>query len=126
MGLDKQHSDIDGWNLPDGSIVVQTGATQLGTASLYGDESNISMVGLSFTANTLTAATINVDLSQMLWNTALHPDICVDVTLNANETITLTYSIDSLTGGFSGVDLTQYAHGDSITLDFMISVRDNI
>lgn len=124
IGVDKQHSDIDGWNLPYGSVEVYTGATQLGNADLYGDESNLSLVGLSFTGSSLTAATIIFDLSQLSWNTALHPDIAVDITLNADQQITLT-SNNGLTGGFSAIDLTQYAAGTTITLDFIISVRDD-
>lgn len=124
MGVDKQHSDIDGWNLPYGSVEVYVGVPQIGNANLYGDESNLSLVGLSFTGTNLTAATITFDLSQLSWNTALHPDIAVDITLNADQQITLT-SNTGLTGGFSAIDLTQYAAGTTITLDFMISVRDD-
>ena len=124
IGLDKQHSDIDGWNLPYGSVEVYIGAAQIGNADLYGDESNLSLVGLSFTGTNLTAATITFDLSQLSWNTALHPDIAVDITLNADQQITLT-SNTGLMGGFSAIDLTQYAAGTTITLDFLISVRDD-
>lgn len=125
ISLDKIHSDIDGWTLPEGSIEVYKGASLLGSATMYGDESGVALMGLSFTGNSLSAASITFDFSQMSWNTALHPDICLDITVNNDETVTLTYSMDGLTGGFGSINLEQYAQNDSITLDFTISVRAN-
>ena len=122
--IDKEHSDIY-WSLNDGSIEVYTGATLLGSAEMNGDDSGLGLVGFNFTGNTLSAASITFDFSHMSWNTALNPDICIDIMVNNDESITLTYSMDGLTGGFGAVNLEQYASGDYIVLDFQIRVRAN-
>lgn len=126
---DKMHSDIDSYTLSNGLITLLNGSDTLGMVGVNGNGSNWGFnSSVSFTASTsaLTNVTMNIDFGGMTWNTFMYPDIIVEVTLNTNETVTMTYSIDGLSNGISGIDLTQYASGNNISLEFFVTVRANV
>ena len=125
---DKEHQ-IDSYTLQNGVIEIYNGANLLKMIGVNGDASDWYFQGVTtFAAATtaLTNATLNVDFGRMSWNDFMYPDIIVDVTINNDVTISMTWSVDTLTGGISGLDLTRYASGNYVYLEIGVSVRQNI
>ena len=123
---DKQSGDLDNWTITDGYITVNQGATELYSVGVQGNASTIGFNGYTtFQAydTGLTNVSILVNFSDISWNTTLAPNgIYATITLNSDQSITFD-SDGGMSGAFDNIDLTQYASGEYITLDFWVRIR---
>lgn len=125
ISVDDDHSDLQGWSINGGSISLLINGMPEIEIGVDGQQGNIYFTGN--TQQTVTASTLgniqqmNVNYSNMSWNTSLTPNISVNTNFNGDLDVYVTND-GGLAGGES-TNIKDWASGQYIHISVGLTLR---